>query len=256
MDHSLPELQYTRYYRTWHDGSRKHFDEMAKYFSEKLSPILADLERDARNFEVGCGGGFALGGLNLLGFQNVIGCDSDGGQVADATRFGVNAVRVSAEEFQDYIASIQKDGFDAILIFDVLEHIPVAEQRAFLFRLRNALRDGGRLVCQVPNANALVASRFRYGDWTHSSSFTEQSLDFVLFNSGFDNINITESDAPKFPPFGPRWVKSLPLWALRVFFRAVRRLQFAAEGGRLFASAPLTPNIIALARKGNLEEAS
>jgi SAM-dependent methyltransferase len=249
MQQALPALDYTRYYRHWHDGTQQHFDAMARYFADKLKPSLVSLNREARILEVGCGGGFALGGLHLLGFRNAVGCDADAGQVADAVRCGVAAAHVPVAEFAGWLATQAANGFDAVLLFDVLEHVPVADQRPFLFTLRGALRDGGLILCQVPNANSILFGRYRYGDWTHSSAFTEHSLDFVLFNSGFDDIVVTEADPPVVPPLDGRFPKALPLWLLRVGFRALRRLQFFAEGGRAFARAPMTPNILATARR-------
>jgi hypothetical protein len=72
-----------------------------------------------------------------------------------------------------------------VLLLDVLEHVPVPQQIAFLRAIHGSLVKGGQLIVQVPNANSMLAARWRYNDFTHHSSFTEHSLYFVLKVSGF-----------------------------------------------------------------------
>jgi predicted SAM-dependent methyltransferase len=73
-------------------------------------------------------------------------------------------------------------------MFGVLEHIPVDEQLPFLRGVNAALKAGGTVVGHVPNPNSLVSNRYRWGDWTHHSSFTKHSIDFVLNNAGFRRL--------------------------------------------------------------------
>jgi len=214
----------------------------------KLAPLLP-AERSARILEISCGMGFALAALRQLGYSEIEGIDADGGQVAAARRRRLPARHVAVEACAGFLAE-RAARYDAVLCIDVLEHVPVADQLAFLGGIRAALRPGGRLICQVPNANAGIASRYRYHDWTHHCSFTEASLDFVLHNAGFGDIDVGEADPPRRPryPFIVR--RSVARWLLRASFRALRRLEYRLELGDAEASAiPLTPNIIALARR-------
>src|SRR5262249_20951783 len=84
-----------------------------------------------------------------------------------------------------------REEFDLVLLLDVLEHIPIADQIQLLNAIRMSLKDGGQVCVQVPNDNAIMASRWRYIDFTHRSSFTEHSLYFVLANAGFSAIEIS-----------------------------------------------------------------
>jgi 2-polyprenyl-3-methyl-5-hydroxy-6-metoxy-1,4-benzoquinol methylase len=245
----MDDIDYTRYYRHWHDGSDEHFQQMVSAFGRKLTPLLPS-DRAARIIEIGCGTGFALGALQKLGYSAIKGIDSDRGQIAEATRRNLPAECVPANETARYLER-QRDLFDVALCIDVLEHIPVAEQLNFLRAIRTALVPGGKIVVQVPNANAAIASRFRYGDWTHHCSFSEHSLDFVLHNAGFDGIQVSEATANKRPrlPFIPR--RSVMIWLLRGSFRLIRRLEYAFEdlGWSQAKSIPLSANIIATARR-------
>jgi trans-aconitate methyltransferase len=91
------EIDYTHHYRRWHDDSDAHFKDMADYFANKLKPFLPR-ERASRIFEIGCGMGFALGGLQTLGYQNIEGIDADRGQVAAAHRRGLSVKHVPVSE--------------------------------------------------------------------------------------------------------------------------------------------------------------
>jgi hypothetical protein len=107
-----------------------------------------------------------------------------------------------------------------------------------------ALEPGGCLICQVPNASSGIASRWRYGDWTHHCSFSETSLDFVLYNAGF-TVNIIHGGRSEKPT-------TLPLhfatpgqgtWLLYRLFHTLRRLEYMVElGSTERRPIPLTPN--------------
>jgi SAM-dependent methyltransferase len=245
----MQEIDYTRHYRHWHDGSDEHFEAMAGGFASKLRRFLP-APKSTRVLEIGSGVGFAIGGLRKLGYTAVKGIDSDRGQVAEAARRQLPVELVPTDETCAYLEA-RRGSFDIALCFDVLEHVPVTEQLRFLRAIRDALVPGGQIVCQVPNANAAVASRYRYIDWTHHCSFSEHSLDFVLHNAGFIDIDVQEAN-PNIRPrlaFIPR--RSVLLWTLRGMFRLARRLEYALDniGWAEAKSIPLSPNIVATARR-------
>jgi SAM-dependent methyltransferase len=245
------EIDYTRYYLRWHDDTDDHFASMASGFARKLEPLLP-AQRSVRILEVGCGMGFALGGLQQLGYHDIRGIDADRGQIAAATRRGLPVSHVPIALSNEFFAE-NIDGFDIVMCFDVLEHIPVSDQLAFLRQLHATLKAGGRLICQVPNANSGIASRFRYNDWTHHCSFSDASLDFVLHNAGFIDISIREANPivrPRLPFILRRGVMH---WLLRRAFHTLRRLEYASELGWPEARGiPLTPNIVAIAAASHL----
>lgn len=240
-------IDYTRYYRHWHDGSDAHFKQMADGFARKLSALLPP-ERNIRILEIGCATGFALGALQKLGYTAIKGIDSDRGQIAEAQRRSLPAEWIPVTDTSEYLRN-HRDSFDVVLCFDVLEHVPMKDQIAFLSGVQQSLSPGGRIIVQVPNANAALANRFRYGDWTHHCSFTEHSLDFVLHNAGFREIQVREA-SPNIRPRLPLIVRrSVIHWAVRELFRYVRRLEYAYEnlGWEQARKLPLSPNIIATA---------
>ena len=239
------EIDYTRHYRHFHDCSDRHFAVMATSWAERLAQMLPP-DRNSR-LEIGCGTGFAIGGLAKAGFNNVEGIDADRGQVEEGQRRGLPIQHVQVGDTLAYLASMP-ESFDVALAFDVLEHVPIAAQIDFLKGIFSILKPGGLFLCQVPNCNSGVAMRYRYIDWTHHCSFSERSLDFVLFNSGFEEIRIVEATPNVFPK--QLRLKPLAGWGFRSFFRLFHRLELASECGWSAAKQfPLSPNIVASCRR-------
>ena len=178
------------------------------------------------------------------GYINTVGIDTSSQQVEVAKSHGL-----PAEYVPDTDAWLldRESTFDAIFLYDVLEHIPVSHQIDFVVGIFRALKPKGVLYLRTPNANSTFAGRYRWGDWTHHCSFTEHSLDFVLFNAGFTNIEVKEDFSGKYPIWLPR--PSL-FGILRSIYYVIRRLQAIAEfGPRQGRKIPLTINIIGIAQK-------
>ena len=238
-------LDYQHYYRRWHDDSPEHLARMIRHFGDKLAPHLP-ADRHVRILDVGCGMGFALEALRARGYTRLEGIEQDATQ-ANASRhrgFTVAHVDDTSAWLREHAAS-----FDAIILLDVLEHIPRADQFSFVTALHGALVSGGHLICTVPNASSTLAPRQRYMDWTHHAGFTEHSLEFVLHHGGFRDITIFSDDGPR-PrlPWLPLWRRRW--WFARGIFRTVRRLQLMAEiGPDEGRNVPLSLNLLGVARK-------
>jgi SAM-dependent methyltransferase len=242
------KIDYGRYYTRWHSDKPEHIQSRKSFYKQMLSEFLPS-DKNISVLDVGCGMGFALITLQDMGYSNLEGIDIDEGQVFSCIQKGIRATKVdnSVSFLLDNQAS-----YDLILALDVIEHIPYNQQLEFVKSINEALKPGGKIICTVPNANSGVASRWRYNDWTHHISFTEHSLDFLLFNSGFGEINIFETGYQPFRLSNWRTIKSI--FKLRAIFfvlvRLLRRIEMIAELG--FAEGkniPLSLNILATARK-------
>jgi SAM-dependent methyltransferase len=237
------DIDYGRYYNKFHLDSEKYIAKQVFYYKSMLAKSLPQ-KQDASILDVGCGMGFAILAIKDLGYVNIEGIDTDTGQVDFCIKQGLDVKKI--DDSVEFLHN-RTNKYDAIVILDVLEHIPVTCQLNFLKSINTALKSDGVLICKVPNANSALASRWRYGDWTHHCSFTEHSLDFVLFNAGFTNINIEDYELIVPSIFD---LKTLVYWILVQPFRLMRRIEFIAElGWNQGKAVPLSINIIATATK-------
>lgn len=240
-------MDYSYHYQKWHSDTPEHRAAMSAYYRRFLTSELPT-DKAAPILDVGCGAGYALLTARDLGFSKLIGVDCDAGQVASCKAKGLDEVTLS-ENTVGFLKS-RAGFFQTLLALDLIEHIPHCEQLEFVRALAEALLPGGKLICTVPNANSALAGRYRYIDWTHRTSFTEHSLDFLLFNGGFREIKISEVEYLQrpnniwLPVSGARhW------WAFR-FFRFLRRLEMMAElGPQQGRTIPLSLNLLAIAHK-------
>ncbi len=223
------DYDYQIYYRSWHTDSPEHARLMGQMLAAQLAPLVEGREH-VPVLDVGCGMGFALLGLQQLGFTDIHGVERDAGQAESARGLGLDVVCVD-----DTVELLNRTPgkYSTILLLDVLEHIPVSQQILFLRAIHRALRDGGRLVMQVPNANSLFASVWRYGDYTHTSSFTTHSLRFCVLNAGFSSISFV-TDLPLSRPSVRLWHAraraSWGRWLLQKLWRSAFLYEFSAAG--------------------------
>jgi SAM-dependent methyltransferase len=241
------KIDYTRYYLKWHSDTEEHRQRMLAFYRRILLPHTPT-DRSARGIDIGCGMGSAVEALQSDGYRNITGVEYDEGQVAACCKKGLDVVL--SKDTAKYLQQLP-GSFDFAVCLDVIEHIPTGEgQLEFVAAIAGALKVGGFLICSVPNANSALAPRWRYNDWTHTSSFTEHSLDFLLFNAGFSDVKVHGYELGLKPancwlPIGGvrHW------WAFR-FFRMIRRAQMMAElGPEQGRSVPLSLNLMGVAKR-------
>ena len=211
---------YSVHYKRFHDESEAHAVAMAEWLGVYLKGDLPK-DRSTPALDIGCGFGFALRALRNAGFSNVRGLEVSSHQATIARRGGFEVSVVS-----DTIDFLKRHSghFGIVLLLDVLEHIPVPEQLDMMRTIRETLSPGGRVIVTVPNANSPLAARWRYIDFTHSSSFTEHSLYFVLSNAGFSDIQMdNEKGIGALPKrlWQTEQRRALKKWLVRYLWRQV-----------------------------------
>lgn len=234
-------VDYSDHYRTWHDDTPEHAEEMARYTRSVLEPTLVGAAR-GRALDLGCGFGFALLALGQLGFE-AEGIDIDPGQVAVARAHGL-----AAELVTDSLEYLQErpGSFVLVTMLDTLEHLPVVDQVPLLRGVRDSLAPSGRLVLTVPNASALGAARWRYNDPTHHNSFTEHSIRFALRSAGFATVQVLPSAPlrrPSLRVWRAGWADHFRATAVRWAWRQALIAQFGDEGRQ----APMDLNLTVVA---------
>lgn len=242
----MQRIDYTAYYSKWHPPTLKHKESMQNFYTSLLKQHLHDLA-GVSVLDVGCGMGFALLGCKALGCKSAQGIDIDKGQYELALANGLE-VEHTVDPLV-FLANHQGE-YDLLLCMDVIEHIDVSSQLNFCKALHSAIRPGGRFLCTVPNANSSLASRWRYNDWTHRSSFTEHSLEFLLLTASFQRTRVFEMDFVSRPACTWLPVKGARHWWALKFFRAFRRLEAMAELGPTQGRViPLSLNLLAIAER-------
>ena len=241
----MTNYDYSIHYKRYHDGSPEDIERMALVYKKMLLSLLLPYPRSTKVLDYGCGDGALVNYLSRH-FDDVFGVDASKEQIETGIRNGVNIEYLPLKNFEDWCES-NAGTYDIVFTFDVLEHVPVADQIPFLRHLAMLLKPGGSLFVKVPNANSLLASRWRYSDWTHHSSFTEASLDFVLQNSGFTDIQYFPDESQIKPDYW--WIPriSLTRFYLKSIFNWLWYCYLRCELGKEARSIPTGINLFARA---------
>lgn len=206
---------------------------------QKHFAALLPADRQARIVDVGCGLGALVWWLQQRRYERVTGIDISDEQLAIARELGVRGV-VKAD-LRSFLAE-QPERFDVIILRDVVEHFPRREIVHILGLSRKALRPGGRVILQVPNAESPFFGRIRYGDFTHELAFSSTSVVQVLNMVGFDHIEVRPV-----PPVAetPRGRLRMPLWKLvETFYKGLLFAELGRGGQRI-----VTQDLIAVAQR-------
>lgn len=216
---------------------RKAYEAAVKSYGIEYGKFLPP-NKNARILDVGCGIGLFLYFLKAKGYSNFFGIDISRQQVEFCRNNITDCVEL-VDAF-DFLARENKP-YQAIVMTDLLEHIPKDRSIKFLSLACNALDQGGTLIIRVPNMSNPFTLKERYGDITHEVGFNEDSLYAILNAVGFDNIAIYPVHYPILS------VKHLVAGIAQRIFHMLLRVLFRIQG----QSSPkvLTKNILAVARK-------
>jgi SAM-dependent methyltransferase len=150
------------------------------YYYAKLLPD----NKNARILDVGCGDGSLLYWLQSLGYVCTFGIDISEEQVAAADRMGIKNVICS--DLKSFLSD-QTDCYDLIIARDVIEHFAKEEVFNILVSVYSNLLKGGKFLIQVPNGQGMFYSSIFYGDFTHETVFTSNSINQIALNAGFSS---------------------------------------------------------------------
>lgn len=157
-------------------------------------PLIAGLRgwlpanKDAACLDVACGAGALLFALRQAGYNTLYGVDYSIEQAANAK---LVCEHVEQGDAIAYLTQ-NKEKFDIITAYDIIEHFDKAEIFTFVDALFGSLKPGGRLIVQTPNADSPWFGTVRYGDFTHELAFTPQSLSLILKVAGFSQFESRE----------------------------------------------------------------
>lgn len=136
--------------------------------------------------DIGCGVGVFLSYLKHRGFQDIAGIDYDE-NLATALQplkeAGCTIEFSDAESFVDKVSGERT--FDRIVLFDILEHMPVEDSVKLLRKLRSILADDGRILIRVPNVTSPWGLRMQFDCFDHVTMFSPGRLGELAIMSGY-----------------------------------------------------------------------
>ena len=147
---------------------------------------------DIRVLEIGCNQGFLIAAFASLGFRRLTGIDLSPDDIQVAKRL-VPEAEILCLDAESYLER-EKDAYDFIILKAVLEHVRKDEVVPLLMKIRDALKDNGMIIIDVPNMDWLMAQHERYMDFTHEVGFTRESLAQVMRNV-FRDVQIRKARA-------------------------------------------------------------
>jgi len=217
------------------DGLEPRRPTLTRLIAQHFPP-----QKDAAILELGCGHGALLYFARESGYTNIRGVDRSPPQVEAARRLGINEVR--SGEMLPTLYGTAAASLDAVIAYDVIEHLTRDELIDIADEIARVLKPGGRWIVHVPNGLSPFAGAMAYGDLTHELAFTPESLTQLFLSCGFRDATFHE-DGPV--PHGAFSTVRALLWpVVRFFYRAALLIETGMADYRVF-----TLNFIAVATK-------
>ena len=167
----------------------KSIESDRKVFKRRYLTLIKDFPKDAGIIEFGCGSGYFLQFLNDNGFSNTFGIDISEEQVVQAKSKNVNADVTDVFEF----VRTNKKKFDIIFALDFIEHFNKEELLKLFTGFYDILNKNGILIIHTPNGEGLFPNQRIYGDLTHYTIFTPNSLLQILRLTNFSDVEFFET---------------------------------------------------------------
>jgi hypothetical protein len=176
--HSKGEL-YTAYeqWKGWSDDSNSG-DFSDYYFSNEM--MRAAILPGARLLEIGFGNGEFLTWSAAKGYL-VSGLEINK-EIVDKAK--LNGHQVYLGSLND-VREVIDVHFDAVVAFDVFEHLRKEEIIESLITINEIMVAGGRILLRFPNGQSPFGRLHQYGDLTHETVLTSGSIEQAGHMAGF-----------------------------------------------------------------------
>lgn len=226
----------TRHYAHLGDHAR-HREGKKRQLMHTYAHLLPE-DRGAEMLEIGPGYGQLLEALRQRGFARTTAVDVS----REVVEFCNGVLPGSTSHVGNTVEFLRSNPgrYERVFALHVIEHIPRTEVADFVRAIRMALRPGGRMVVELPNAaNFFSGEYLRYADLTHEQGYAESSLRQLLENAGFANVQCFEERIPL------AGLKGVAAVSFRALARFVQRLVY--RGYELPVPTVLTPALCATA---------
>jgi len=181
LNRSAGEL-YTAYetWKGWMDNSDAG-DFSNYYFSNELKRAI--ILPSARLLEIGFGSGEFMDWASANGYD-VSGVEINKEMIDKAESNGHRVYFGAIDDVSDEIDT----QFDAVIAFDVFEHLKKESIIKNLVLINQMMVVGGRILLRFPNGQSPFGRCYQYGDLTHETVLTSSSIEQAGFMAGFSLI--------------------------------------------------------------------
>lgn len=146
---------------------------ISKFDQEVWKP--AQLSKTMSCLEIGCGTGHFLSYLHHKGVQNLKAIDLDP-TLGDVIPANVREYFEASDVFDFLDPAKSQNTYDRIFMFDVFEHFSAQDGHDLLLKLKSILSPGGQIVLKMPNASSPWGLQFQFGDLTHITGYSPDSI--------------------------------------------------------------------------------
>ena len=197
-------------WKDWKTNSFGYFTKLDKeYFTAELQRTGIDFNKPVRLYEIGFGNGAFAGYAQSLGYQ-YSGSEVNQALIERGRNFGLP---VYENGIKQVIDSTGPDTFDAIVAFDVLEHLELAEIKSFLIDARVLLKEGGALLARLPSGDSPFGRAIFHGDITHKTALGSSAVRQLAQQTDYEVIDI---GPPKLPILGIGFIRGIRRGAIRL----------------------------------------
>jgi 2-polyprenyl-3-methyl-5-hydroxy-6-metoxy-1,4-benzoquinol methylase len=193
MQKNHREILYSKYHSNFNSViskvDEKTLNSLYTHYDFKIFPHIKNYSKDSHILELGCGPGHLINYLRKKGFNNTLGIDISNEQIEIAKSKGHNVILADAIEF----LKSSNRGYDIIFAFDFIEHFTKNELLEMTKLIYNILNDSGIFIVRTPNGQGVFGGTVIYGDLTHQTIFTPNSLTQLLLQAGFKKVECFEN---------------------------------------------------------------
>ncbi len=208
-------------------------------YSEEIA--RAKLPSSAHILEIGFGEGTFLDWARDQGFQ--------------CTGLEINPELVTAAQVRGHVVYQGNLGsafpsdqglFHAVVLFDVLEHICIEDILSLFDDLHRLLKPNGKIIARFPNGASPFGRAYQYGDATHVTVLSGNSIAQIGLAAGFDIIgqyNAARGTKSRAGGFRNNWFVRRTAFLLRDITQAIlSRIYFGKN-------IPMDPNVTIILEK-------
>jgi SAM-dependent methyltransferase len=178
------------FYHDFEASFRGTREEISGRLRDAYAPFLACVAQafpEPKALDLGCGRGEWLELAQSLGIA-AKGVDLDDGMLADCFALGLDVSKADAIE---YLRTSPTDSLAVVSGFHIAEHLPFDALRSLIREALRALRPGGLLILETPNAeNISVGTLWFHMDPTHNRPLPPGFLSFLGRNAGFARVDV------------------------------------------------------------------